>query len=127
MHLAFAGCVDKKTTRILLIGRDPIFAWAIEQRISALGYHLEHVYTLAEARLRLNRFQYAAVLADGLGKDEVDLVSQDKDPRSAMFVFDDINLDISPKIETHPQSSVPVVIPKEMALQRILTSLKTLQ
>jgi hypothetical protein len=117
--------VDTKTTRILLIGKDPIFAWALEQKIGALGYRVEHVYTLAEAKLRMNRFEYAAVLMDGLGKEDVELLCQNGDPKSAVFVFDDTQLEAAPRIST-TQKSRPIIIPKESALSCIISSLKEL-
>ena len=117
--------MEKKPNRILLVGKDPIFAWALEQRVAAMGYHLEHVYTVGEARLRLNRFPYAAVLVDGLGKSEADIVAQERDPESAMFVFDDINLETPPEITCNGGGKKAVVIPKENALTRILSTLKS--
>lgn len=117
--------MDTKATRILLIGKDPIFAWALEQRINALGFRVEHVYTLAEAKLRMNRFQYAAVLMDGLGKEEVELLCESGDSTSAVFVFDDTQLDVTPEFSTGGKSR-PIVIPKESALPRIISSLKEL-
>lgn len=117
--------MNKKITRILLIGKDPIFAWAIEQKIGAIGFHLEHVYTLAEAKLRMNRFQYAAVLLDGLASEEIEMLFQNRDPQSEVFVFNDTNLEVAPEILTGSKPR-PVIIPKEAALPRILSSLKEL-
>ena len=62
--------------RILLIGRDPVFAWALEKTTGAFGYHIEHVYTLTEAKLRLNRFEYPIVVLDGLSKEENEALSR---------------------------------------------------
>ena len=117
--------MSKKTTRILLIGKDPIFAWALEQKVGALGFHFEHVFTLAEAKMRMNRFQYVAVLLDGLAKDDVEILCENRDPQSAVFVFDDSNIEVTPEITTGGKPC-PVVIPKESALPRILSSLKHL-
>ena len=89
-----------------------------------MGYHLEHVYTVAEARLRLSRFSYVAVLADGVAKPEVDLLIQDCRTGSAMFVFDDINLESSPEVQLNGGAPKATVIPKETALPRIVSSLK---
>lgn len=126
--MAFADhlTVDRKMNRILLVGKDPIFAWALEQKVAAMGYHLEHVYTVGEARLRMNRFPYAAVLVDGLASREANLLAQERDPQSAMFVFDDINLETAPEVQFNGNAKKAVVIPKENALSHILTTLKDL-
>lgn len=110
--------------RVLLVGRDPIFAWALEQKTAGLGFHVEHVYTLAEAKLRMNRFEYTAVLLDGLNTDEVDLLSNTCNPLSLLFVFDDSNLVQQNVSVNQKQKSGPFFVPKELAIAEVVSHLK---
>jgi hypothetical protein len=55
----------------LLLGQDPVFAWALQKVMADLGLALEHVYTLSEAELRLERFSYKLILLDGLREEEI--------------------------------------------------------
>lgn len=115
--------MERKSNRLLLVGKDPIFAWALEQRITLLEMHVEHVYTIGEAQLRLKRFDYAAVMADGLKKRDVELLAQDCSPQCTLFFFDDISFDTPVSCRADGTTNGVVVIPKESALPLIVASL----
>ncbi len=68
----------------------------------------------------MNRFQYAAVLLDGLASEEIEMLFQNRDSQSAVFVFNDTNLEVTPEILTGSKSR-PVIIPKESALPKFST------
>ena len=113
--------------RVLLIGRDPLFAWALEKKIAALGYHVEHIYTLAEATLRVKRFHYELFLLDGLAGNEMESFLKNNEPEAPVFVLEDTgeerpgnHLDLSGK------TGCRLSVPKESALQSILSSLEKL-
>lgn len=115
--------MERKSNRLLLVGKDSIFAWALEQKITLLEMHLEHVYTLGEAQLRLKRFDYAAVMADGLKRKDVELLAQDCSPQCTLFFFDDINLETPVSCRRDGTTNGVVVVPKECALPFIVASL----
>jgi DNA-binding response OmpR family regulator len=93
--------------RILLIGRDPVFAWALEKTTASFGYHIEHVYTLTEAKLRMSRFEYSLILLDGLSKEESESIIQTKEPDGTVLVLD-----------------AALFIPKENAIASVLASIQ---
>ena len=73
---------------VLLLGRDPNFAWALKKIVENLGCSLEHVYTLAEAKFRMERFSYKLILLDGLRPEEIDGFLQFKPPKDKVVLFD---------------------------------------
>jgi|GEM_PF-1404859 hypothetical protein len=73
---------------VLLLGRDPNFAWALQKILGEWGMRLEHVYTLSEARLRMERFSYGAYLLDGLKPEEIEAFERAKGPGGKVVVFD---------------------------------------
>jgi DNA-binding response OmpR family regulator len=77
--------------RALLIGQDPLFAWALEKSIVVQGYRLEHVYTLTEAFRRIQKFQYDLYLLDGLSEQEIRSFYSDRIEDSSVVVLDDMN------------------------------------
>jgi hypothetical protein len=106
--------------RILLIGRDPVFAWALEKTTGALGYHIEHVYTLTEAKLRMSRFEYPLILLDGLSKEESESIIQTQESGGAVLVFDaDEQSQYLPSNKGNA-----LYIPKENAIASVLASLQ---
>ena len=109
-----------------MVGRDPIFAWALEQKIAGTGLYLEHVYTLEEARLRIDRFEYAAILIDGLSAEETELLSRVRSRGCTVIVLSDLSPEEEPVYVDAEPSSDYVVIPKESALPRVMSSLKSL-
>jgi hypothetical protein len=106
--------------RILLIGKDPVFAWALEKTIGPLGYHIEHTYTLVEAKLRMSRFEYSLILLDGLSKTETDTLLETQETSCTVFIFDGVSPE-KPEIEKNCKT---FVVPKEHALASILASLQ---
>ena len=73
---------------VLLLGRDPNFAWALQKILGEWGYRVEHVYTLSEARLRMERFAYGAYILDGLKPEELDAFQRTKGPGGKVVIFD---------------------------------------
>ena len=109
--------------RVLLIGKDPLFAWALEKRISTFGCHLEHIYTLAEAHLRLNRFHYDAVLFDGVARGEMEKLRENLEPVNTLFLLNDTVDETIHEISSFPHL---ISLSKETALSQIVSSLKEL-
>jgi len=72
----------------LLLGRDPVFAWALHKVMADLGLALEHVYTLSEAKIRLERFSYRLILLDGLRPEEVDTLGAVMHAGANIILFD---------------------------------------
>jgi hypothetical protein len=104
--------------RILLVGHDPVFAWALQKKIVE-PYRVEHVYTLAEAKLRISRFAYRMILLDGLLKKEIDALLENLEGCPTVFVLDDISPDpITPKTQNL------FVLSKENALSTILAAIQ---
>jgi hypothetical protein len=106
--------------RVLLISKDPLFAWALDKKLSSTDFHLEHVYTIPEAELRLKRFRYSAVFFDGISQHEIDTVRQSIDAPITFFLFSDSSV-----TEVADVSDV-ICIPKETALIETLSSLQRL-
>ncbi len=104
--------------RILLIGQDPLIAWALEKKIAPLGFHLEHVYTLTEAKLRMRRFHYDALLLDGLARDEQEIFTSTIGATSTIIVLDDV------REPMHAPASNMLHLKKEEALSTLVSSLK---
>lgn len=102
--------------RVLLISKDPLFAWALDKKLSSADFRLEHVYTIPEAKLRLNRFRYCAVFFDGISQEEIETVRQDLSATSHLFAFSD---------SSTAENNVPgiICIPKETALTETVPSL----
>lgn len=73
---------------VLLLGRDPNFAWVLQKILGEWGYRLEHVYTLSEARLRMERFTYGTYILDGLKPEEIEAFQQMKNSENKVVVFD---------------------------------------
>ena len=103
--------------RALLISKDPLFAWALDKKLSSNEFRLEHVYTIPEAKLRLNRFHYNAVFFDDIPADEIDNMRESITRDSMLFLFSDSSRDDA--------KGVPDVIcvPKETALAETVPSL----
>jgi hypothetical protein len=74
--------------RALLLGRDPNFAWALKKIMENLGYSLEHVYTLPEAKFRMERSSYALFILDGLREEEIESFLLMKAPEDKVIIFD---------------------------------------
>ncbi len=100
----------------LLLGRDPVFAWALRKVMADLGLALEHVYTLSEAKLRLERYSYKIILLDNLRTEEVDAFLQLKGPEDKAVFFDTGPSDAS-------RGGV-VLLSKEAPLPNMISSLK---
>ena len=105
--------------RVLLVGRDPLFAWALEKTITAQGHRLEHVYTVAEATLRMNRFHYDLCLLDGLSEEEIGSFPNLEDESTSIFVLDDREAEKAGKGAPGAHR-----IPKEGSLSSILATLR---
>lgn len=73
---------------VLLLGRDPNFAWAIQKILGEWGYRVEHVYTLSEARLRMERFAYGTYILDGLKPEEIEAFDRARSPGGKVVIFD---------------------------------------
>ena len=73
---------------VLLLGLDPNFAWALKKIMENFGYSLEHVYTLAEAKIRMERFSYKFFLLDGLKAEEIESFLLMKAPEDKVIIFD---------------------------------------
>jgi hypothetical protein len=116
--------MNQKRARILLVGRDPIFAWALEQKLTQIGCVLEHVYTIPEARCRLKRSEYAALLADGVERKIVDLLALDCAPECALLVVDDIYMEVPFQRPCDGSLHHALIIPKESALQLVVSTLE---
>ena len=80
--------VDIRMSIVLLLGRDPNFAWALQKILGEWGFRLEHVYTLSEARLRMERFAYGTYILDGLKPEEIEAFERAKGPGGKVIVFD---------------------------------------
>lgn len=107
--------------KILLIGKDPIFAWALQKKVSAIGYKCEHVYTLPEAQLRMSRFDYKVVLLDGVGNQNIDLLLDSQHPGIQVFLLEDFD-DSDPVLKETIRNKVRV-LSKESAIPHIISSL----
>jgi len=113
--------------RAMLLGKDPIFAWALEKMVHPLGYSLEHVFTMSEARIRMRRFQYEMYFLDGLPETEIDFFSQHKDPHSVIIVFEDTSESSSfYACEPSPKGCGVYSLPKECEPPCIVAFLKKL-
>ncbi len=109
--------------RVLLIGQDPLFAWALEKTIANHGYRLEHVYTLGEASLRMHRFHYDFYLLDGLTEQEINSFSIHEEDGSSVFVLEDIRVG-TPVTTVANSGNRQTRIPKERALSSIISTLQ---
>jgi hypothetical protein len=104
---------------VLLFGRDPNFAWALQKILGEWGYRVEHVYTLSEARLRMERFTYGAYLLDGLRADEIEAFEGAKGPGGRVIVFD---------VQPFDQPRGAAFLSKDLPLAHMAASLReTLQ
>jgi hypothetical protein len=111
-----------RAKKILLIGHDPVFAWALQQRVNSIGWNVEHVFTLTEARLRAARFRYDVFLLDGLNDRELAKFPLEQGQSSNIFVLEDAvsNRSFEPdRPSTHYLS-------KENALNILIADLQSL-
>jgi hypothetical protein len=100
---------------VLLLGRDPNFAWALQKILGEWGYRVEHVYTLSEARLRMERFTYGAYILDGLRDDEIEAFEGAKGPGGRVIVFD---------VQPSDQPRGAAFLPKDVPLANMVASLR---
>lgn len=100
----------------LLLGRDPVFAWALQKIMADLGLALEHVYTLSEAKIRLERFSYRLLLLDNLRDEEVEDFLRLVDSKDKLILFDAVLSD--------PPKDGLVLLSKDSPLPEIISSLK---
>ncbi len=73
-------CIKFYVQKILLIGRDLNFAWALKELIAKnqVDLELDHVFTISEAKIRLENFKYSAILIDNLKPFEIELFLKNK-------------------------------------------------
>ncbi|HPR63292.1 MAG TPA: hypothetical protein PK014_03650 [Thermoanaerobaculia bacterium] len=74
--------------RALLISRDPAFSWALQRLLEEHSCGLEQVYTLLEAKIRLQRFSYDYYFLDSFKPFEVEMFLQDVSDSGQIFLVD---------------------------------------
>jgi hypothetical protein len=73
---------------VLLVGRDPNFAWALRKILGGLGLNVDHVYTLPEAELRKAHLGYKTFILDSLRSEEMEEFLLAKGAGEKVIIFD---------------------------------------
>ena len=101
---------------VLLVGRDPNFAWALQKILGGLGLGVDHVYTLSEAEQRKAHRGYTTFILDSLRGEDMEQFLMGKGAEDKVIIFD-----IPP-----PDTSFDgvVLLSKAEPLQSMIRSLK---
>jgi len=101
---------------VLLVGRDPNFAWALQKVLGGLGLNVDHVYTVSEAEQRKAHLGYKTFILDSLRCEDMEMFLMGKGTGDKVIIFD---------VPT-PASSFDgvIVLSKAEPLQSMIRSLK---
>lgn len=59
--------------KALIIGRDINYVWALRKLLEKYKMELEHTFTISEAKVRINNFNYKFIILDNLKDFELDM------------------------------------------------------
>lgn len=92
--------------KVLLISRDLNYIWALKKNLSKIPAELDYVFTVSEANVRLEKFNYDLIILDNLRDFEFNLLKKAKILNGPVLTIDMENFNYENLKKENSSSSV---------------------